>query len=41
MLWKNIEDKLNKSKRKWKPSVDKMSYRCKAHYSRKMNGFTE
>jgi hypothetical protein len=28
MLWKDIEDKLNKSKRKWKPSVDKMSYRC-------------
>lgn len=27
-LWKSEEDKLIKSKRKWKPSTDKMPYRC-------------
>ena len=27
-MWKSEEDKLNKSGRKWKPSLDYMPYRC-------------
>ena len=27
-LWKDVEDKLNRSKRKWNPSLDYMPYRC-------------